>query len=51
MVGNGHYIKIWEDRWLPNHKGYKIISSQPDNTNMVYAKDLIKDGAHVGLKQ
>jgi hypothetical protein len=45
MVGNCHYVQIWEDRWLPNQNKYKIISSQPGNTNVVHLKDLIKDDA------
>ena len=38
-VGNGKLIHIWEDKWLPTHTTYKIISPpQPlDDFPMVSA--------------
>jgi hypothetical protein len=32
IVGNGHNIKIWEDRWINPQAGNSTWTPKPDNT-------------------
>jgi hypothetical protein len=41
LVGNGHNINIWNDRWIHPHGGSHTWTPKPDNTNLNQVKDLI----------
>lgn len=40
-VGNGRSVAIWEDAWIPNATGGRVISARPDNCNLRKVSELI----------
>lgn len=42
-IGNGHNISVWEDNWLPNQNGFKVLSQKPNSTNISHVNNLLED--------
>lgn len=42
-VGNGASIDIWEDNWLHQQNGYKVLTKNPGNPNIKKVQDLMLD--------
>lgn len=41
VIGNGERVHIWEDRWIPIPKSFKVVSPRGLSTNAVMVSDLI----------
>lgn len=40
-MGNGNKINIWEDHWLPEQNGFKVLSKKPNNNVPIKVSNLI----------
>ncbi|MCI01564.1 ribonuclease H protein [Trifolium medium] len=43
-VGNGHTIRVWEDRWLPFQNTSQLLTPKPEATNIHMVRDLMLEG-------
>jgi len=39
-IGNGSNINVWEDKWLPQQHGFKILKQHEQHTSNLLVKDL-----------
>jgi len=45
-IGDGNTIRIWEDNWIPQHNGFKPITTRRGISNVTKVKELLhQDGA------
>ena len=40
-IGNGQNVRIWDDRWLPTPKSFKVVSPRPQELNGTMVESLL----------